>query len=74
MHNIVLLGTTGNGLCGLWGKRERGLVEPWWASRVCGSGAVEMLGIVIKGGVSGKTRIDLSIWVINVTICNIVGI
>ncbi len=28
MHNIVSFGTMGNGLCGDWGKRERGLVGP----------------------------------------------
>ncbi len=37
MHNIVLFGTVGNGLCGVWGKRERGLVGP---RRVCGYGTV----------------------------------
>ncbi len=56
------------------GKAGKGACRASGASRVCGSGAVEMLGIVIKGVVSGKMRRDLSIWAIHVIIYSIVGI
>jgi hypothetical protein len=75
VHNIVPFGTMGNGLCGLRGKRKRGFVGLLGLRSSSALGLFRMLvGIVRKGVVTGKTRRNLSIWAINVSICSIVGI
>ncbi len=74
VHNIVPFGTMGNGLCGLRVKRERGFVGLLGLRGSSALGLFRMLGIVGKGVVTGKTRRNLSIWAINVSICSIVGI
>ena len=75
MQNIVLpFGTMGNGLCGLWGKWERGFVGLLGLRGTSALGPFRMLGIVGKGVVTGKTRRNLSIWAIHVSNWSIVGI
>ena len=61
MHIIVPFRKMGNGLGGLWGKRERGLVRLWGLRGSVVLGLFKMLGIVGKGVVSGKTRRNLFI-------------
>ncbi len=74
VHNIVPFGTMENGLWGLWGKRERRFVGLLGLRGSSALGLFRMLGIVGKGLVTGKTRRNLYIWAINVSICSIVGI